>query len=67
MHISALYLLLLATLLFAICLWKRRKLYVLSYKLDGPFALPLIGNALLLLGGPEKAFETVHTEYYKHR
>lgn len=26
--------------------WKRRHLYYLSWQLDGPFSLPLIGNLL---------------------
>lgn len=27
-------------------MWKRRQLYKLSWKLNGPFAWPLIGNGL---------------------
>lgn len=30
-------------------MWKRRHLYYLSWKLDGPFAWPIIGNALSIL------------------
>lgn len=29
-------------------LWKRRDLYLLSWKLSGPLALPLFGNILSL-------------------
>lgn len=27
-------------------LWSRRHMYLLSWKLNGPFALPILGNAL---------------------
>lgn len=30
--------------------WKRRNLYAMASKMNGPFPLPLIGNALLLAG-----------------
>lgn len=31
-------------------LWRRRHFYIASWKLNGPIALPLIGNGLLTIG-----------------
>ncbi|KAF2889076.1 hypothetical protein ILUMI_17097, partial [Ignelater luminosus] len=30
--------------------WKRRHLYAMASKMNGPFALPLVGNALHFVG-----------------
>lgn len=39
--------------LILIYVWNKRKEYLLSLKLQGPIAYPLIGNALEFLGDQE--------------
>ncbi|XP_018565944.1 cytochrome P450 4C1-like [Anoplophora glabripennis] len=38
-------------------LWKRRKLYIYSWNIPGPFALPFIGAAYKFIGSPEYILE----------
>ncbi|XP_049821133.1 cytochrome P450 4C1 isoform X2 [Aethina tumida] len=43
--------------LILINIWRRRKLYILSWQLPGPVAFPLIGNALVFMCKEEDIFE----------
>nr|QYA71967.1 cytochrome P450 [Anoplophora glabripennis] len=40
-------------------LWKRRKLYIYSWNIPGPVALPFIGAAYKFMGSPEDILEKV--------
>ena len=44
-------------------LWSRRRHYALSMKMSGPFAYPIIGNALDI-GMPESAFGKFNIQKY---
>ncbi|XP_063697224.1 cytochrome P450 4C1-like [Culicoides brevitarsis] len=48
------------TVLFTILRWyfKRRHLYYASWQLDGPLALPFIGNLFVFLNGRDRVFES---------
>lgn len=50
-------LLVLLAALFCRFIWSRRKLYVLSWKLPGPLAIPILGNALCFLAKDEDLFD----------
>uniref|UniRef100_A0A8D9AC24 Cytochrome P450 4g15 n=1 Tax=Cacopsylla melanoneura TaxID=428564 RepID=A0A8D9AC24_9HEMI len=55
---------------FIIYHWQRRKLYALSRKLNGPIALPIVGNIHqfgLVRGKSSDVFKTIHTLYGSHR
>lgn len=52
----SLFALVLVAILIFCYLWRRRHLYAFARQLDGPPALPLIGNGLMFIGSPERSF-----------
>lgn len=44
-----------ALVAFALFVWRRRKFYILSWKVDGPTAWPLLGNVGFFLDSPSKS------------
>jgi cytochrome P450 family 4 len=44
----------------------RRRLYELAEKIPGPPGIPLIGNALELMGGPNRVFENVYSKSFEY-
>ncbi|XP_074029600.1 cytochrome P450 4C1 isoform X2 [Leptinotarsa decemlineata] len=44
---------------YAQFLWKRRNLYIHSWKVDGPFSLPFIGCGYLILGKTESVISII--------
>ncbi|CAH0559426.1 unnamed protein product [Brassicogethes aeneus] len=57
---SVLYVMLVFVFFFLVYfLWCRRKLYITSGKLPGPFAWPIIGNGFYFLGNPDDLLEKI--------
>uniref|UniRef100_A0A8D9AZ38 Cytochrome P450 4c3 n=1 Tax=Cacopsylla melanoneura TaxID=428564 RepID=A0A8D9AZ38_9HEMI len=61
--------LLLFVILLCVCVyhWRRRKLYVLSWKSDGPWGLPLIGNNFMLTSSRAEIFNNIQDLHVKYR
>uniref|UniRef100_A0A8D8VRC8 Cytochrome P450 4c3 n=1 Tax=Cacopsylla melanoneura TaxID=428564 RepID=A0A8D8VRC8_9HEMI len=61
--------LVLIVLFLCVCLyhWRRRSLYVFSWKSDGPWGLPIIGNTLLLTRSRIKIFKKLHEVHLQYR
>uniref|UniRef100_A0A8D8WTB5 Cytochrome P450 4C1 n=2 Tax=Cacopsylla melanoneura TaxID=428564 RepID=A0A8D8WTB5_9HEMI len=53
--------------ILAIYHWRRRKLYALSWKLEGPPALPIIGNAYVFLASMDVIFKSMNKMHNKYR
>ncbi|KAJ8916518.1 hypothetical protein NQ315_000160 [Exocentrus adspersus] len=52
---------LILTLWYLSFLWKRRKLYYLSWNAPGPLSLPLIGAAYIFFGKPNDILDKIYT------